>query len=179
MGTHADYSNYSDESSHQETLQTLIDSYEALSSDLRNYVSNLANCSSLLWHAYRSRKVNVNWLGFYIKDPNPNADQYLLGPFQGKVACQIIKTGHGVCGSAAKERRTMLVKNVNEFPGHIACDGETKSEIVVPVISSGTVVALIDLDCLDLNGFDETDQEYLEKLAKVVALSCDWNSNYS
>lgn len=174
MGTHSDYSNYSGRNSHLETLQTLLDSYQALSADLRNYVSNLANCSSLLWHAYHSQNVNVNWLGFYVKDPSPGTDQYLLGPFQGKVACQVIKTGHGVCGSAAKERKTMLVKNVNEFPGHIACDGETKSEIVVPVISNSNVVALIDLDCLDYDGFDETDQKYLEKLAALVALSCDW-----
>lgn len=171
---HADYSNLkSGEFSKEETLQHVLDSYTALETD--NWVANLSNCSSLIWHAYKSLSINVNWTGFYLTIENSNDQtlpkELILGPFQGKVACQLIKFGHGVCGTAASEQVTQLVPDVEKFPGHIACDGETKSEIVVPIVKNGQTKGVIDLDCLDLEGFDKVDQEYLQKLAELIAQS--------
>ncbi|PNY25786.1 Free methionine-R-sulfoxide reductase [Tolypocladium capitatum] len=150
---------------------------------LTNCASNLANAASLLWHAYKSLPApsnEVNWAGFYVLDPSSSKPQLILGPFQGKVACQTIDFGRGVCGTAAASRTTQLVADVEQFPGHIACDGDSKSEIVVPILAgrdgSGTkrVVAIIDVDCAALNGFDELDKEYLEELAELLSKSCDW-----
>lgn len=118
--------------------------------------------------------------GFYVLDPSSPKPQLILGPFQGKVACQTIDFGRGVCGTAAASRTTQLVADVEEFPGHIACDGDSRSEIVVPILAdrdgSGTkkVVAIIDVDCAALNGFDERDKKYLEELAALLSESCDW-----
>ncbi|KAH7589540.1 Uncharacterized protein family UPF0067 signature [Nakaseomyces glabratus] len=169
---HADYTNFN-ATDRSEALQLLIDSYEALAMDQRNWVCNLANAASLLWHAYKSLNVNVNWTGFYIRDGEK--EQLLLGPFQGKVACQTIDFGRGVCGIAASSQETQLVPDVDKFPGHIACDGETKSEIVVPIVSqSGKTLGVIDLDCLDFEGFTDVDKEYLEKLALAITKSCDF-----
>lgn len=170
---HADYSNIQPNTlSKQETLQHILDSYSALSYDTTNWVANLSNCSSLLWHAYHSLNTPVNWTGFYVRS---TPQELILGPFQGKVACQTIRFGHGVCGTAAGSKETQLVRNVEEFPGHIACDGETKSEIVVPIVKDGEVVGVLDLDCLILNGFDEVDKEYLEKLCELIGDTCDWS----
>jgi L-methionine (R)-S-oxide reductase len=98
----------------------------------------------------------------------------ILGPFQGQVACQVIEIGRGVCGTAAQKKETQVVKNVDEFPGHIACDSASKSEIVVPIVQGGRTVAIIDVDCAELNGFDEEDREYLEELAALIAKACDF-----
>ena len=125
---HADHTNYASILSKEETLEQLLLSYEALSEDQTNWVCNLSNASSLLWHAYKSLGVNVNWAGFYVTFDSEK-DTLLLGPFQGKVACQKIQFGKGVCGTAASTKETQVVRDVNEYPGHIACDGETKSEI--------------------------------------------------
>ena len=103
--------------------------------------SNTANAASLIWHALHalpSPSNQVNWAGFYVLDPS-TPEQLILGPFQGKVACQTIAFGKGVCGAAASSRQTQLVPDVEEFPGHIACDGESRSEIVVPIIKGGRV----------------------------------------
>lgn len=113
----------------------------------------------------------------------PEKPQLILGPFQGKVACQTIAFGRGVCGTAASEARTQLVADVDAFPGHIACDADSRSEIVVPIVVGGSasdgngkgkVVAIIDVDCAVLNGFDEVDQLWLERIAELLAKSCDW-----
>lgn len=170
---HADYANYAEGVTKDEALQSVIDSYDALSSETRNWVANLANASSLVWHAYHSIGTNVNWLGFYVADPTKD-NQLILGPFQGKVACQTIQYGKGVCGTAVSDKETKLVPNVNEFPGHIACDGETQSEIVVPIVKDGVVVGVLDIDCLTLGGFDEVDKKYLEELANRIATSNDF-----
>lgn len=180
---------------------------EWLSFKRRGY-SNLANAASLLWHAFKSLESpsnEVNWAGkipllrcsavfsasrlrhtiegFYTID-TLKKDQLVLGPFQGKVACQTIAIGRGVCGTAAKKQQTVMVDDVEAFPGHIACDSESRSEIVVPVVAAvanGTgggfetkLVAIIDIDCAALNGFDKVDQTYLERLAALIASSCDW-----
>ena len=116
--------------------------------------------------------------GFYTLDPSSPADQLILGPFQGKVACQTIRFGRGVCGTAAATQETQLVADVDEFPGHIACDSESKSEIVVPIIveteAGKKVVAIIDIDCAVVKGFDEVDARYLGELAELLSRSCDW-----
>ncbi|TEA12778.1 Free methionine-R-sulfoxide reductase [Colletotrichum sidae] len=145
--------------------------------------SNLSNTASLLWHAYHSLPApssSVNWAGFYVLDPSSTArsadpnPSLILGPFQGKVACQTIPFGRGVCGAAAATRETQLVPDVDAFPGHIACDGDSKSEIVVPVVVEGKLVAIIDVDCAEADGFDEVDRVWLEKLAALLAKSSDW-----
>ncbi|KJK64128.1 GAF domain protein [Aspergillus parasiticus SU-1] len=149
--------------------------------------SNFSNVASLLWHAYAalpSPSSSVNWAGFYIRqDKFPNAQttenqnqkQVLwLGPFQGRPACQEIRFGRGVCGTAAEKRETVLVGDVLSFPGHIACDASSRSEIVVPILVGGETVAIIDIDCTEPDGFDEVDKKYLEDLAKLLADACDW-----
>lgn len=170
---HADYTTHSSNSGKDEILQSVLDSYEALSYDTRNWVANLANCSSLLWHAYHSMNVDINWSGFYVLNA-PKTDELILGPFQGKVACQLIKFGKGVCGNAASSAKTQLVPNVNKYPGHIACDEETQSEIVIPIVFKDQVVGVLDIDCLTSDGFDETDVKYLEQLANLICMTCDW-----
>lgn len=171
---HADYANVSGLNK-SETLQHVIDSFKALSYDTDNWIANLANCASLLWYGYQSLGVRVNWAGFYVKNSAVAQDELILGPFQGKVACQTIAYGRGVCGKAATTKETQLVGDVHEFPGHVACDGETNSEIVVPLVKNGEVVAVLDLDCLDKGGFDEVDQKMLEELAGEIVSECNWD----
>ncbi|CDR42951.1 CYFA0S10e04192g1_1 [Cyberlindnera fabianii] len=170
---HASYANFTT-SSRRETLEQVLLSYEALSDGQDNWVCNLSNASSLIWHAYHSLPLNINWAGFYVQDPKDES-QLILGPFQGKVACQTIKIGKGVCGTAAGSKETQVVPDVEKFPGHIACDGETKSEIVVPIVdASGVVRGVIDIDCLEYEGFGEVDKELLEKLAQWIAKTNAW-----
>ncbi|KAH3682327.1 hypothetical protein WICPIJ_006699 [Wickerhamomyces pijperi] len=176
QGTHhADLTSFASSLTKSETLSQLVETYLALSTDQPNWVCNLSNASSLLWHAYHSLNIPVNWAGFYVIDPKSPTDQLILGPFQGKVACQTIRFNRGVCGAAAETKLTQLVPNVEEFPGHIACDGETKSEIVVPILDkNGVLRGVLDIDCLALEGFDETDKEELELLAKSIGETCEW-----
>lgn len=182
---HADSSNFASGVTKEEAYKQVLEQAEALLEGQRNWVCNLANTASLLWHAYKSLpspSADVNWAGFYVLDPKSSSSstskrQLILGPFQGKVACQTILFGRGVCGTAASSKETQLVPDVEAFPGHIACDGDSKSEIVVPILRSGgegDVVAIIDIDCAELNGFDEVDQIWLEKLAVLLAAACDW-----
>lgn len=180
MGFHAELSNQFASSTEKltkeekiESLEMLVESYKALAADTKNLISNLANASSLLWFCYKGMNVNVNWTGFYILD-SLDDKKLVLAPFQGKVACQEIFFGKGVCGTAAQSGETQLIPNVHECENHIACDGETKSEIVVPIKYNDKVVGVIDLDCLDFDGFDETDKLYLESLAESIASTCDW-----
>ena len=150
--------------------------------------SNLANISSLLWHAYASLpspSSAVNWAGFYVRsDKFPSSSSQsqsqdskpvlFLGPFHGKPACQLIHFGRGVCGTAAETKQTVVVPDVLKFPGHIACDAESRSEIVVPIVVGGETVAIIDVDCTLENGFDEVDKAGLERLAGLIGGCCDW-----
>lgn len=170
---HADYTNFSSSNDREDALELLIMSYKSLSEGQDNWVCNLSNASSLLWHCYTSLNVNVNWTGFYVAKPNTD-NELILGPFQGKVACQTIQFNKGVCGAAASQQCTQVVMDVNKFPDHIACDGETKSEIVVPIIckKTGKTLGVIDLDCLDFNGFGDIDRKYLEQLADLIEETC-------
>ncbi|TDZ26751.1 Free methionine-R-sulfoxide reductase [Colletotrichum orbiculare MAFF 240422] len=180
---HADASNFASGVTKEQAYEQVLLQAEGLFYEQRNWVCNLSNTASLLWHAYHSLPApssSVNWAGFYVLDPSstaPSADpkpSLILGPFQGKVACQTIPFGRGVCGAAAATRETQLVPDVDAFPGHIACDGDSKSEIVVPVVVEGKLVAIIDVDCAEADGFDEVDRVWLEKLAALLAKSSDW-----
>ena len=134
---------------------------EELTKDVSFLISNLANISALI----KESLSDVNWAGFYVLED----DTLILGPFQGKAACVTIPVGNGVCGTAAAEDKTLVVPDVKEFPGHIACSSESKSEIVVPVFGSNkTVVAVLDIDSEKLNTFDETDRKYLEEICKMI-----------
>lgn len=132
----------------------------------RNTIANLANVSALLYQTMD----DVNWVGFYLM----RNKELVLGPFQGKPACIRIQVGVGVCGNAVSQKQTQLVLNVNEFPGHIACDGDTHSEIVVPIKYKGEIVAVLDIDSPILKRFNETDQMNLEQLVNDIEGSCNW-----
>ena len=153
---------------------------KALMEGQRNWVANTANAASLLWHMYHSLPPPsnaVNWSGFYVVDPL-NKEQLILGPFQGKVACQTIQIGKGVCGTVARNGESLVLQDVETFPGHIACDGESKSELVVAIFcgkgAQRKVVGVIDIDCAERGGFDAVDQTSLENLASLLATGCEW-----
>jgi L-methionine (R)-S-oxide reductase len=162
--------------SKKDAYHQILESMKALTLNQRNWVCNTANASSLLWHMYHSLQepsVAVNWAGFYVVDEK-EPSQLILGPFHGKVACQTIRIGSGVCGTVAKTGSSLVLEDVDKFPGHIACDGDSKSEAVVPIRVGEMVVGVIDIDCAELKGFDEVDKEGLEQLAKLLAECCDW-----
>ncbi|KAK5453560.1 hypothetical protein LTS15_006745 [Exophiala xenobiotica] len=175
---HADASNFSSSLSKAEAYAQLLASLTSLLEGQRNWVANTANAASLLWHMFHSLpppSSSVNWSGFYVLDPTDPQKQLILGPFMGKVACQTIRIGKGVCGAAAEgQGKTVLVKDVEEFPGHIACDSDSRSEIVVPIKSGGKVVGVLDIDCAAVGGFDGQDQQGLEDIAELLGKSCDW-----
>ena len=140
-------------------------SYEALLTG--RWITDLANTAAYLFH----KLPQLNWVGFYLlgSQPSENQNTLYLGPFQGKVACTEIPLGKGVCGAAAKERRTILVPNVHLFPGHIACDSASNSEIVVPLITpEGKLLGVLDLDSPDLNRFTASDQTFLEETVRIL-----------
>lgn len=139
----------------------LLQAAEALTAGERDGVANMANVAALLWEFLPQ----VNWTGFY----RMVEGELVLGPFVGRPACIRIPVGQGVCGAAAKSGTTQLVEDVQAFPGHIACDGATRSELVVPILRQGEVVAVIDLDSPDLARFDREDQAGIEALAAVLS----------
>ncbi|KAK3080552.1 hypothetical protein LTS18_000333 [Coniosporium uncinatum] len=173
---HAESSTFASGMSKREVYAQILEQARALFEGQRNWVCNLANASSLVYHGLHSLPTPssaINWCGFYVVDPK-KADHLVLGPFQGQVACQTIAFGKEVCGAAAESGKTQLVPDVEEFPGHIACDANSKSEIVVPILQDGKVMAIIDIDCAELNGFDESDQRALEELASLIAGACEF-----
>ncbi|KAJ5235705.1 Free methionine-R-sulfoxide reductase [Penicillium citrinum] len=166
-------------------------------------LSNVSSLLWHTFAALPSPSSSVNWTGFYIRDDkfptlaspvsspplsgpsianvtisttyaSPEDQLLLLGPFMGKPACQQIRFGKGVCGTAAATQKTVVVPDVEKFPGHIACDADSRSEIVVPILVRGETVAIIDIDCALPSGFDHEDKKYLEELAEILAESCDW-----
>lgn len=139
----------------------LLQAAEALTAGEPDGVANMANVAALLWEFVPQ----VNWTGFY----RMIEGELVLGPFAGRPACIRIPLGQGVCGAAAKGAATQLVPDVHAFPGHIACDGDTRSELVVPVIRDGEVVAVIDLDSPELARFDTEDQAGIEALAAMLS----------
>lgn len=146
--------------SREEQYETVIKQLDALLTGESNVVANLSNASALL-NQFLDR---VNWVGFYVTEGN----QLVLGPFQGMPACVRIPFGRGVCGAAAETKTTQLVADVHQFPGHIACDSASNSEIVVPIIKDGNVIGVLDIDSPEKNRFDEVDQRYLEKFVETL-----------
>ncbi len=144
-----------------ELYRELLRSADALTADEPDAVANMANVAALLWEYLP----DVNWTGFY----RIVGRELVLGPFQGKAACIRIALGEGVCGAAAASGETQLIKDVHAFPGHIACDANSASELVVPVKRDGKVVAVIDLDSPSLMRFDADDAAGIEKLAELLA----------
>ena len=142
--------------------QSLIPQIEALISGEENLIANLANISAAL-----KEQFNWFWVGFYIV----KNDELVLGPFQGPVACTRIKKGKGVCGAAWEQAGTLIVADVDEFPGHIACSSLSRSEIVVPLFHNGEVAGVLDVDSEHLAHFDEIDKAFLEQLVKLVNLA--------
>ncbi len=131
-----------------------------LLSDGNPVLTNLSNLAALLKRSFSK----ISWVGFYIA----KGEKLFLGPFQGDVACETIDFGSGVCGVSAKKEETVVVENVHEFSGHIACDANTNSEIVVPIVVNGKVFAVLDLDSYDYAAFRETDKYYLEKIVEIL-----------
>jgi L-methionine (R)-S-oxide reductase len=142
--------------------EMVIKQLEALLEGETSIIANLANASALLNQFLQ----DVNWVGFYLYDEEQK--ELILGPFQGLPACVHIPLGKGVCGTAFAEGKTLRVPNVFEFPGHIACDGASKSEIVVPIIKEGKGIGVLDIDSPSENRFDPIDQEYLEQFVQTL-----------
>jgi L-methionine (R)-S-oxide reductase len=126
-------------------------------------IANAANTAALIFHALP----DVSWAGFYFLREGLRGGELIVGPFQGKPACVRIALGRGVCGTAAARRQTLIVPDVNAFPGHIACDAASQSEVVVPLIAADRVIGVLDLDSARLARFDEVDARGLERLAEL------------
>lgn len=154
--------------SKQETYQALLPQIESLVAGETDEIANMANVAAALHETF-----SFWWTGFYrVERQNGTAPvesaQLVLGPFQGPVACTRIPYGKGVCGTAWQRAETVIVPNVHEFAGHIACSSASNSEIVVPVIRHNQVVAVLDIDSTDFNTFDETDKYYLEQICSRI-----------
>ena len=144
-----------------EQYQLLVKQIKSLLNKEDNLITNLSNFTAAL----KQTLTKISWVGFYIFD----GSKLYLGPFQGKVACTEIKIGSGVCGTSAKKRETIIVENVDEFPGHIACDVESKSEIVVPIVKDGNLFGVLDLDSTEFGSFNSIDKKYLEELVTFLS----------
>lgn len=146
--------------------KTLLPQIEALTSGEPDVVANLSNIAAAL-----RQTMGFFWVGFYLvkqSTSSAGSQELVLGPFQGPIACTRIAFGKGVCGACWKEKKIMLVPNVDEFPGHIACSSDSKSEIVLPAFKNGEVVLVLDVDSDQLNDFDATDELYLSQVMKVI-----------
>lgn len=143
----------------EERYRTLIPQISALVQGEKDMVANLANIAAAL-----KQSMNFFWVGFYMVRDN----QLVLGPFQGPIACTRIDFGKGVCGASWKEKKTILVPDVDAFPGHIACSSASRSEIVLPAFKDNDVFLVLDVDSDALNDFDSTDEKYLEQLMRII-----------
>ena len=147
-------------STKDEIYAALLPQIEAVIADADDLIANLANVAAMLKQSF-----NFHWVGFY----RTTAPHLLtLGPFQGPLACVYIPFEQGVCGAAARERKTQLVRDVDQFPGHIACSSLSKSEIVVPLVARGETQLVLDVDSAKLNDFDAADQKYLEAIVELI-----------
>lgn len=155
--------------SKEEIYQSLIPQIKALLEGEPDLIANLANVAAAL-----KQQFGWLWVGFYLvksSSAKATADELVLGPFQGPVACTRIKKGRGVCGTAWQNASTRIVDDVEKFPGHIACSSLSRSEIVVPMISNGEVVGVLDVDSELLSQFDEVDKKYLEQIVAILTPS--------
>lgn len=144
-----------------EQYQLLTKQIKSLLRKEDNLITNLSNFTAALKQTFSK----ISWVGFYLFD----GTKLYLGPFQGKVACTEIQIGSGVCGTAAQKKETIIVPNVDKFSGHIACDVESRSEIVVPIFKQGKLFGVLDLDSTDYNSFDDSDKKYLEELVYFLS----------
>lgn len=144
----------------EERYRLLVTQLKSLLNKNENLISNLSNCTAAIKEVFDK----VSWVGFYLYD----GKQLYLGPFQGKVACTLIEIGKGVCGTSAQRKETIIVPDVDKFPGHIACDSGSKSEIVVPIIKNNELMGVLDLDSYEYNSFSELDKKYLEEICKFL-----------
>ncbi|WWC88409.1 uncharacterized protein L201_003320 [Kwoniella dendrophila CBS 6074] len=176
-----------------EFYEHVITHLEALLEGERYWVTNLAQTSAILYHSYLACSLYggesihpvINWCGFYLHPPSHSSASHsnsdsplLLGPYQGRPACLSITPikGKGVCADAFLSRKTLVVENVEEYPGHIACDGETKSEIVIPLRNDkNLVIGVLDLDSTDLGTFDQEDEKGLERVVEILKNGCNWS----
>lgn len=145
----------------EERYRLLVSQIKSLLTRNDKLISNLSNLTAAIKDTFNK----VSWIGFYLFD----GSKLYLGPFQGKLACTNIEIGKGVCGTSAEKRETIIVPDVNKFPGHIFCDGDSKSEIVIPLIKNGRLLGVLDLDSHDYNSFGETDKKYLEEICKFLS----------
>ncbi len=144
----------------EEKYKTLLPQIKAVAADEEDMIANMANISAMIKDTFQHW-----WVGFYrVLD-----GQLVLGPFQGPLACTRIPRGRGVCGTAWSEGKTIVVPDVDRFPGHIACSSLSRSEIVVPVWQNGEVTAVLDIDSCDYNTFDDTDADYLQQITQLLA----------
>lgn len=144
-----------------EQYQLLVKQIKSLLNKEDNLITNLSNFTAALKQTFSK----ISWVGFYLFD----GSKLYLGPFQGKVACTEIKIGSGVCGTSAQKRETIIVEDVDKFPGHIACDVESRSEIVVPIIKDENLFGVLDLDSTEFGSFNSTDKKYLEELVTFLS----------
>jgi len=144
-----------------EQYQLLVKQIKSLLRKEDNLITNLSNFTAALKQTFNK----ISWVGFYLFD----GTKLYLGPFQGKVACTEIQIGSGVCGTSAQKRETIIVPDVDKFPGHIACDVESRSEIVVPIFKQDKLFGVLDLDSTDYNSFNETDKNHLEELVSFLS----------
>lgn len=153
----------------EEQYQALIPQIKGLLEGETDVVANLANVAAAL-----KEQFNWFWVGFYLVKPVSTekgvTDELVLGPFQGPVACTRIRKGRGVCGTSWEKAQTIIVPDVEKFPGHIACSSLSKSEIVVPLFTNNTVTAVLDVDSDEYDQFDETDKKYLEEITRFLQL---------
>jgi GAF domain-containing protein len=149
-----------------EQYELLLKQLKALIADETDWLANLANTASVLYHSLSE----LNWSGFYLI----KGEELVLGPFVGKPACVRIPIGKGVCGTAVAKQKTMVVEDVHQFSGHIACDADSRSEIVVPLIKDGHVFGVLDIDSPVLKRFDSLDREHLEKMVQWLVEQCNW-----
>ena len=143
--------------------QQACEQLQELLGDEQDFIANAANTSALLFQLVP----DINWVGFYTAE----GSELVLGPFQGKPACARIPMGKGVCGTAAAERKTLVVPDVNRFPGHIVCDTASQSEMVVPLLNWGKLLGVLDIDSASLNRFDDEDRDGVESLVAVFLAS--------
>jgi len=144
-----------------ERYSLLIPQIKSLLTKEDKLISNLSNFVAIIKDTFEK----ISWVGFYLFD----GQKLYLGPFQGKVACTNIEIGKGVCGTSAARRETIIVPDVTEFPGHIVCDSNSKSEIVVPLVQNDQLLGVLDLDSYHYNAFSKTDEEYLEEICKFLS----------
>lgn len=151
----------------EEQYTSMIKQLKSLLAGERDWLANLSNTASFLANTLH----DINWAGFYLMKEN----ELVLGPFMGKPACVRIAVGKGVCGTAAAENKTQVVADVHQFPGHIACDAASRSEIVIPLVIDNKVIGVLDIDSPVLNRFESIDKTYLEQLAAILIKATDWS----